>query len=425
MDWSKKIGIIFIATLILASCSNKGSYGSLYFSGSEALSDTSSNKELTVDDYLSLSNVDDYLDEHDDRFKEEKLNDDNLDTLDTLDTLNSIGKKNEIGFPKSNLDTLYLIERISVDTTITQRIVVSEKPTLPRIKTTQEKEYLESLDSSSVKMVDTTKILTQEEQINLLNERNDSINRANIKENDLVETNSILISKKADTTRILTQNEQILQLKAQNDSLNKTNIVVTDTNKRRVKSKTPIIINTSESNLKATPLDANQIDTTEVVIEEDKQIGISLSDSLEMISDSISREDVKQNKASTSPIILDEAAVDSNANISESDTLFYAVFFDSTIVELNESNKESLTELVKEAKKSNYILHLSSRVDKSDTTETDLALINQRSIVVKNYLIAQGLDKQKIISLNSNKNFSSTNIELNQGIVHCRLILKD
>lgn len=477
MDWSKKIGVSILIVLFLASCSNRRNYGSVYFSGGDAMNNESLKKELSVEDYMNSSDSADYFVESVDRYAKEETDTIITDSVETMDTLEA---KINTDFPKSNLDTLYLIERISADTTVTHKLVMSKIDTIKDIA------------AFNARKIDTVRILSQEQQIKMLNERNDSINRLNIEEIDSVQNNDSIpeptsvISKKVDSTRVLTQKDQILQLRNQNDSLNRSKLKEVDSAQNEMKAIVPVILNKNDSiadsdslktemsdsnqessqeeqirkleeendslsKLKARKIDSiksnsssvvpviittsdsiqdpgsfneNNIDTTEVILNDDPQVGVALSDSLEKISDSIARQDegIKNDAQSDT---LDEVNDSSSANIKENDTLFYSVSFDSTNVVLNNSNKETLDALVKEASERNFVLELSGQVDKSDTLGSQKQLINNRLDAVKSYLVSKGLNKDKISTLSINQNISKNGRNLNEGTIYCKLIIRD
>src|SRR5690554_3756028 len=62
MDWNKKIGVIILSVLILASCSSRKNYGYVYLASGDVFSDSTIYDGTTIDEYMAFSDsINEYL----------------------------------------------------------------------------------------------------------------------------------------------------------------------------------------------------------------------------------------------------------------------------------------------------------------------------------------------------------------------------
>ncbi|PWH85173.1 OmpA family protein [Brumimicrobium oceani] len=467
MDWSKKIGITILSVLILASCSSRKNYGSVYFARGDVFSDSSIYDGTTVGDYMAFSDsINEYVG---------SVILDDINKGDTDYAQESLGALMDsiVAVDFVSADTLEFDVEIEIDTVITKDVVLSDSNTVLLEETEND-----SIQNETMRIADSliaNEIIILPDSVVDIPASYDSLNV----EKSAVVKDTILNIESTDSSSIIksdsltkTISPSIEERDDQIDSTS-TKIIYTDTigiirekeiqnsnDSKEIEGRTrdnktpkiiPVIIPTKQKE-KADTLKNSKIESTKTIgksdeieiIEVDEIESVkSKEDSIQNVlneakaleeSDRLAKEKSKADSISKSNVLYLKE-LDSIKKINESlrnesktkhsaiDTLIYSVFFASGEKELSEANKKVLQELVKDAENKNYALQLSGYADKSGSASFNKILSEQRVKNVLNYLIAQGLDDRKIHFQSFGDKYSPNANDLNRRIVYCSLIL--
>ncbi|RYM35702.1 OmpA family protein [Brumimicrobium glaciale] len=474
MDWSKKIGLLILAVLVLAACSSRKNYGSVYFARGDVFNDAELDYDLTVSDYI------DYADSINNDIK--SLNHYENDVINSVDTTVS-------GEEISSLDTLRLEEKVLKDTLL--RFQDATDTIFTNDLTLKNEEIMDTVivdsielvktDSSSLKVNDSILELKGEDNFiadsleflkmdtltnvgDSIQVMSDTLNKVNIDSSKVKmvqpadSIQSVIKEKKAsDATKIIyTDTIGVIREKGL-DNGNKSNADSNSESKSRgddnsSKANNIIIVNPSKSNStndkplsdstknsvkspeKSNSQNKNQsqeTQTTEKTVDNKNAtaiVPVITTEKKEVKTDTVTI--VKENSFYTKEIdslisINEGLRLKSKTDDSTIDTLIYSVFFDTSQKNLSESGKGILRTLISDANNKSYVLQLAGFTDKSGSPSFNKTLSEQRVKSVLDFLVANGLDERKIYFQSFGANYATSQSDLNMRIVSCRLILNN